>query len=495
MYTKASQIEYQINPIIPPLPEEVLFELPKYCPKPTKRNLATLYYYWNRELIKKNKELQQKKQRLEKEKDKLKEENKRLKEKIEELTLQKNKFLNMIFKPKRKKLIAVVKTELKSRTKQSYIRSLPQGIDEKREAILKHCPHCQNKLSKRVSYYQRIIEDIPKPAALKAKVIQYTINRYYCKNCKKIIRAKPLEVLPKCRLGINTLLYVIYSRYRLRLSYNLIKENLKTSFNLKVSEGELNNLLNKGKQVFKKKWQEIIETIKHSKAVNADETSWRINGENHWLWAFISDKALRYTISESRGKGVAQEVLGKDYNGIVGCDFYTVYNQFKKKQRCWVHLLRKVRELTQQNPTEQRIKINQKLNRIHQQILFFKSQPETTSDQRKKKADQIETKLLAISRIKIADQQLQRVLNLCGKYAGELVVCLSNLYVPPDNNLAERALRPAVVMRKISGGSRSKQGALTHEVNLSVIETLRKQKHSLFEAMRELVYEYITSNG
>ena len=369
MNTKGATIEELLTTdfVVPPLPKEVLVKLPKYCPGPTKNNLATQYYYWNRELIKENRKLQKEKQQLQ---EKIQELEKRLAEaekEKEELRLEKDKLLQLIFKPKRQKQVSITNPEPKPRTKQSYLRPLPQRINEKREAILKKCPYCNSRLSKKVDSYQRIIEDIPSAKELKAKVIQYTINRYWCKNCQKIVRAKPLEVLPKCRLGINTLVYVLYAKYRLRLTQNLIRENLQTYFNLKLSEGEIINLLNKGQEVFKEKWQEIIETIKHSKAVNTDETGWRINGENHWLWAFNTNKAVSYTISKFRGKGVAQEVLGKDYKGVVSCDFYSAYNQFKRKQRCWIHLLRKIKELTQQDPTRQRKQLNSKLNRIYQQ--------------------------------------------------------------------------------------------------------------------------------
>lgn len=481
--------------IAPRLPEEVLLKLPKYVPEPTKYNLATQYYFWNRELIKENRELKKGKEKLEQELEKAKEKIAELEKEKEELKLQRDKFLKMIFKPKRKRDISLKKTEEKKpRTKQSYLRPLPVNIDERKETILKQCPYCQTKLSKRIDSYQRIIEDIPSAKEQKAKVINYTINRYWCKSCKKIVRVKPREALPKSRLGINTLSYVLYAKYRQRLPQNLIREHLQTYFNLKVSEGELNNLLNKGQQVFNSKWQEIIELVKNSKAVNADETGWKINGENHWLWAFTTDKAIRYTISRSRGKGLPQEVLGKNYQGTVISDFYPAYNQFKRKQRCWVHLLRKAKELVQQEPTKQRKQINIKLNRIYQEILFFRSQPETAQKHRAEKAEQIKEKLFSISRIKTGDHNLQKILRLCGKHSGELTSCILNPSIPPDNNSAERALRGAVIARKISGGSRSNRGALTYETNLSVIETLRKQQKQLFPAMEELIRDYITSN-
>lgn len=484
-----------LNFVVPPLPKEALKKLPSYCPKPNPRNLATQYYFWNRELIKETLELLRENRKLKKEQQKLKKDLERLEKEKEKLTAEKNRFLKMIFKTKRTKTVVVKQIAKKPRIKTSYQRAKPKVIDEYQEAKLQCCPHCQNKAIKQVASYQRTIEDIPNLEQQRAKVIQFTINRYYCKHCKKIVQAKPKEVLPRSRLGLNTLLYILYAKYRLRLTQGLIKENLETLYQLKVSNGQISNLLNKGEQVFKEKWKEIIEKIRSSPVVNADETGWKINGDNCWLWAFVGDQAVRYTISEFRGKGVPREVLGENFQGTVVSDFYTAYNQFLHKQRCWVHLLRKSRELTEQKQTKTRVKFNQQLIGIYQQINNFRANAQTTQEQRDSQAHFVCQQLLKLSQSKTKDKNIQRVCKLIFRYQQELVFCIRDFRVPPENNKAERAIRPSVVIRKISGGSRSKQGALAHETNLSVIETLRQEKQDLFLAMKQLALGYIASLG
>lgn len=495
MRLSETTLNHSVSVVIPPLPKEVQERLPKYCPLPTKNNLASQYYLWNLELQKENRKLQRENEKIKEENQDLRGRIEDLKKKIEDLIVEKEKFLRMLFK--REKAIKKSPTETKlsgPRTRESYLRPLPKRIDQEREAILRVCPHCQTKLSRKVDNYQRIVEDIPSFEAQSVRVTRYTINRYWCLKCQKIITAKPLEVLPKCRLGINTLFYVLYSRYRLRLTQDLIRENLKTYFNLKISEGEINQLLSKGREVFRQKWKEIIEKIRSSPVVNADETGWRIDGKNTWLWTFVSDQAVRYTISESRGKGIPREVLGEDFNGGVVSDFYPAYNQFRHKGRCWVHLLRKIKELTENNSTQERIKLQLKLQRIYQEILSFRNQSSTIKE-KEDRANSIEGQLLRIGHQKTSDKNLQKLYNLVSKYASELTLCVRNPLVPPDNNLAERTLRPSVIQRKIMGGNRSLQGAQIHQINLSVIETLRREKQNLFLAMKQLVLNYITSNA
>lgn len=504
MYTKAEPtIEQKKEFVVPSLTREAVLRLPWYF-KPNKNNLATQYYYLVRELTKENYALRRKIEKLNEENQRLSEREAELEQEKDQLKSERDKFREMLFKFNHQKHTAREKHESVPRTKESYIRAMPETIDEHREAMLSQCPFCEHKLSKQVDFYQRIVEDILDYEQLKAKTIQYTIHRYYCKHCKKIVSAKPKDVIPKSRLGINTLLYVLHAKYRLRLSHDLIRENLNNQFNLKIADGQITNLLEKGSAVFSNKWQEIIETIKRSKTSNSDETSWKIKNDKAWMWAFVNDKVARFTITETRGKGNATDALGKNYQGTVICDFYSAYNQFKKKQRCWVHLLRKTRELCQEKPTDkQRQTLKNKLSRIYQDILFFRSKEDTTRTERNQKAGQIKNQLenfQTLCRINSGtetDKNLQKLLNLCKKFSGELVTCVSDFSVPPENNAAERAIRPAVLMRKISGGSRSLKGAKIHEINLSVIETLKREnkKQDIFPAMKNLVLGYLTSGG
>lgn len=501
MYTKAEPIIRQEEEfIVPPLKKEDVLRLPWYF-KPNKNNLATQYYYIVRELTKENYALRRKVEKQNEEIQQLQEREAKLKEEKEKLKSERDKFREMLFKFNHRKPQERAKHEPILRTKESYTRIAPEIIDEYRTSTIDQCPFCDHELSESVDFYERTIQDIPDYEQLKAKSIQYTIHRYYCKHCKKIISAKPSDVLPKSRLGINALLNVLHSKYRLRLSHDLIRENLKTQFNLDISDGQITNLLEKGSKAFSDKWQEIIETIKTSKTANADETSWHIGKEKAWLWTFVGDKTVRYTISETRGKGNPEQALGKDYDGVVGCDFYSAYNQFKKKQRCWVHLLRHAHELCQDKQTVEHVKIKNKLSRIYKDILLFRLKENLTQPEQNAKAEQIKNQLEnlpAILRIKSGienDKNLRKLINLCKKFAGELVVCVSNFAVLPENNLAERAIRPVVLMRKISGGSRSFKGAIIHETNLSVIETLKREnkKQDIFPAMRKLVLNYATS--
>lgn len=224
MYTKAEETTEQF--VVPPLSKEAVLHLPSFV-KPNKNNLATQYYFWNRELSSENTNLRRENKKLLEELQQWKEKAGELEQEKDQLKSERDKFREMLFKFNHKKHTSRMEHEPAVRAKESYVRTMPEIIDEYRTAELIQCPLCDHELLKQVDSYQRIIEDIPSYEQLKSKTIQYTISRYYCKHCKKIVSAKPKDALPKSRLGINVLLYVLHAKYRLRLSHDLIRENLE----------------------------------------------------------------------------------------------------------------------------------------------------------------------------------------------------------------------------------------------------------------------------
>ena len=93
-------------------------------------------------------------------------------------------------------------------------------------------------------------------------------------------------------------------------------------------------------------FDELLRAVRASPAVNADETGWRVSGDNRWLWVFADRMSTVFTIKKSRGGKVIDAVLGEDYDGVITSDFYSAYNKHNaQKSKCWAHLLRKSNEL------------------------------------------------------------------------------------------------------------------------------------------------------
>lgn len=264
--------------------------------------------------------------------------------------------------------------------------------------------------------------------------------------------------------------YILYARYSLRLPYNKIQQSLKDLHNFHISEGEIAEQFKKAQELFKGDYEAIKELIKISDKVYCDETGWRVRGKNFWIWVFaVPGQGIKYTIEDTRGKGVAEEALGKNEDRALISDFYSAYKNIPgENQYCWVHLLRDSK-LTES-------KFHEDLKKIYQELT--EELTKWVQDRDYQKLDKL---LEAISqqkykhKDKLKQEKIQQLQNRIIKRRKELLTCLKHKDIMPHNNIAERALRNNVVMRKIFGGSRSVEGAKAMETNITVIDSLLEQ--------------------
>ena len=152
-------------------------------------------------------------------------------------------------------------------------------------------------------------------------------------------------------MGLQVMLFVVYQKVVLGLSYGKIRHELHTYFGLRLSKGELSNLVAEVADRFGPAYARLIQLLREHVAVHIDETGWRINGDNHWLWVFLSDVVTLYVVSHSRGSKVPQALLGADFDGSIVSAFYSAYSPLDyEKGKCWAHLLRDAHALIDGKP-------------------------------------------------------------------------------------------------------------------------------------------------
>ena len=200
--------------------------------------------------------------------------------------------------------------------------------------------------------------------------------------------------------------------------------------------------------------------------VHADETGWRQNGNNGYVWTF-STPTERYFPCSSRGqalrrgrdKAVVDEALGESFSGVLVSDFYAAYHHYDgPKQRCWAHLLRDIHDLVALYPKD--TALAQWAAAVHQLYVEAKSFTHPQAQRRRTAQLAWERQLLVICQPFLADPlALQgRLCRRIERHIKELFVFVAEPDVPSDNNPAERSRRHVVISRKISGGTRSEQG-------------------------------------
>ncbi len=356
-------------------------------------------------------------------------------------------------------------------------RETPEKIDEVKKWDIKECPDCGTKLSRIQRKRKRYITDIE----VKTRNTENIICGRYCSNCDKIVEAKVTDALPNARFGLKLMLLILALKLDSRVPSNKIVSILDTIFQIKISDGEIYGILKQLKTAFGDYYQELEKKIKEALVKNIDETSWRINWKNYWLWNFINKEVALYEIERSRGSKVPIKVLGNQEGKTIVSDRFSAYNKLVEKsnceqQICWSHILRDSKELAG---------YYQEAKYIHKRLKYIYAKAKENED----KKNLLHWIDLIASRSYKSSEVYKFVKSICRNHKDDLFRFVDNPEIDSTNNRAERGLRHAVVIRKISNGSRSNDGAEITANLLSVLQTAKLQSNNPIEFMGDLLYK------
>jgi uncharacterized coiled-coil protein SlyX len=218
-------------------------------------------------------------------------------------------------------------------------RATPTRIERH---VLERCPKCDYRLSGESIDYTR-------------EVIEHQVIKRWCPCCGQWQSPRldlQGQVLGQGRIGLRIASLVSYLRTTLRLPFRAIQSYLATLHGLQLSVGELVELTHAVRRQLRLQAEQLKAQVQSSRVAHGDETGWRENGQNGWAWTFVTGgpAAVRYfEYDRSRSHLVAQRILGPNFRGWLVTDFYAAYNLIPgRHQRCWVHLLRDLHALKEQ---------------------------------------------------------------------------------------------------------------------------------------------------
>ncbi len=356
------------------------------------------------------------------------------------------------------------------------------------------CPDCGTAFTGSGTTRTRIVEDIElvRPTV----ITKYVIERRWCPNCRTYHEDTVTAALPRHRLGLHVLLFVVYQKVALGLSYGKIQHELRTYFGLTVSAGELPGMVAEIAALFGPAYARLLDLMRQQAAIHVDETSWRIDGVPHWLWVFVNDVVALYVVSRSRGSKVPHALLGPDFEGVVISDFFSAYSPLDvEKAKCWSHLLRDSHDYAKgQDAESERMRFHRTLHALFLEMGVALEQVQADPTGRERVYDEMRAKLWRFATEHWRTWQSQQLAERIKKYLDDLLVWLIDPAVDPTNNAAERALRGAVVTRKTSFGSRSKRGAHAFARMLSIIMTWERQGKDFLSTAHETLVDACSQN-
>jgi transposase len=375
-------------------------------------------------------------------------------------------------------------------------REAPTRVVEHR---IRHCPVCANALGGISVARRRQVIELPPPPPV--EVTEHVVYHGWCSQCGTW-REAPLdvsrEVRGQGRIGVKLTSVIAYLRTVMRLPVRQIQAYLTTLHGLKISSGEIVELLHRAKTQLQPVVAALKQQIRASPAVQADETGWREDGKNGYIWSVSTPRVRYYEYHHSRGSEVVKQLLGESFEGVLGSDFYASYNIYQGlHQRCWVHLLRDGHELNEKYPEDPQVQQWTKEVKAVYERAVASPGPDASLPAAKQ----------AVQRRQHQHACEQELWQLCAPYAHtssplhtlcerierflpELFVFVALPGVPAHNNLAERSVRPLVIARKISGGSRSPKGSDTRMDLFSLFGTWAAQGlNPFFQCLAELSQE------
>jgi len=201
------------------------------------------------------------------------------------------------------------------------------------------------------------------------------------------------------------------------------------------------------------------------------------------LWS--NDDIILYTTQKSRGGKIAQTIL-KSFKGLLNRDGHGAYNSVETEQQiCWVHLLRRAHHYSEkENASQQMILLKNTLQKTYHRMSKWHRKKHSDIERLKyyKRNKKILTNL-AHSKVWTEDDAKKFIQTWLIKHRFRLVNFLKYSYACSHNNPAERGIRPMVILRKVSGGSKSQRGSKATDINMSIIETWAKQNLSLIQKL------------
>jgi hypothetical protein len=350
------------------------------------------------------------------------------------------------------------------------------------------CPHCHTPdLPPHPQDHRHRQEDIV--LLPRTVVTEYRHDQSWCVRCQRPVHQTGPGEMPHAAIGPVAKATAAWLRYDVGLSYRKIQRLFDQLFGLRFVPA---SALGFDRQLTRRAealYADLRAKIQAADCLHADETHWRVDGVNHFLWYAGNAHLSCYHIARQRSAAVAADLVGERFAGLLHTDDYAAYPlvQPLHHQSCLSHHLRTARDLQQQlqNPAGKPGSRSRTVQDFLQPLMGWiqrvcharqqaarAGQPATVLQSRRarwlRQLDQLCRRPRPEPEVETFRQRLV-------KHRDRLLAFVEHPQGQPTNNAAEQALRPSVILRKITFGHRSSHGAHHHSVLSSLIQTARKQ--------------------
>jgi len=329
------------------------------------------------------------------------------------------------------------------------------------------CPDCGGPLEDK-GFEERMVID---SASVQARRILYRLGKRYCPRCRKVFQERAPGVLPRSLYGNQLIATAVVMHYLYGIPLGKVSEQMG------IGAGTLLEIFRRLAGLLETVPTRLIEEYRQSLVRHADETPWRTEGQNGYVWLFATEKISIFQFRASRSGEIPRAIFGTAcLPGMLIVDRYAAYNKVPcTLQYCYAHLSREVEDLGKEFPDSQEVQ-RFVATLVPLLSLAMGLRRQSLSDpQFYAKAKEVKSQILATIQSPAQHQGIRHIQDIFRDHPNRLYHWAENRDIPADNNLAERDLRPTVIARKVSFGSQSDAGARIRGTLMSVLYSLKKR--------------------
>lgn len=327
------------------------------------------------------------------------------------------------------------------------------------------------------------------------EIIEHRARQYRHRRTQQMLGAPlPAQVRAAGLVGPRLSAYIAFLKGACHMSYTTIRTLLADVFGVHLSTGQLAKIATrKVSAALAEPYEQLRSALPQEPQLGIDETGHKDDGHRQWTWCFRARSFILFRIASSRGSDVLEQVLGTDFSGVINCDYFSAYRKFMKgssaiMQFCLAHLIRDVKFLAEQNDkvtrnwAERMLKNFEELFRlIHRREQLSEGRFQTQLERCRDKL--VRQFLSAPDRPGVRDLRQRFKL-----HAKQFFTFVTTPGIEPTNNLTEQAIRYIVIDRKVTQGTRGKNGQRWSERIWTVLSTCRLQRRSSFDFLCDAVH-------
>lgn len=338
------------------------------------------------------------------------------------------------------------------------------------------------------------IEVVAKPT----EATEHQSLRCYCAACQKTHTCPiPPEVRKAGLCGPELMSIIGFLKGACHASFSTVRKYLRDVYDLRLSRGMLQKIINKVSDAIAPIYESLFGSLTAQRVLNIDETGHRDSGKRMWTWCFRANGFTVFHIDPRRSSGVLLDVLGEEFDGVIGCDYFSAYHKYRgltdcAVQFCFAHLIRDLRFLKEHSTGRTQGWSGRLLDAIRDMFGVIHDREQLGERFEGELEDAAMTVLMRATHRVPDDPKAQNLAWRFEAHGADYLRFLTTPGLEPTNNIAERAIRYVVIDRRVTQGSKSERGQRWLERIWTLMATCEQQGLSLLECLRDAVRQYLS---